>query len=130
MTQEQKELLLKDLSARLPYGVKLELMELSSIPYHTPINLDCEILDFMLHGKEYLYKPYLRPMDSMTEEELKCFQAFHCVDGLHPHFFQQMCNLDNETAMFNWLNKNMFDYRGLIPKGLALEAPEGMYIIK
>ena len=74
-----------------------------------------------------LFKPYLRPMSSMTEEEKEEFQAFHCIDGWHPYFYQQMCNIPNLENMFNWLNAHHFDYRGLIPMGLALEATEGTY---
>jgi hypothetical protein len=118
MTQEEKELLLKDLCARLPYGVK----------YQDRIEGGIHILSLgiILHYERFI--PYLRPMSSMTEEEKK--------------EYEKVCELDTEIlanhpmngepfpALYNsqdWLNKNHFDYRGLIEKGLALVAPEGMY---
>ena len=60
--------------------------------------------------------PYLRPMSSMTEEERKEYQAFFNYDGV-----------EYPEEYIDWLNAHHFDYRGLIEKGLALEAPEGMY---
>jgi len=119
MTQEDRQLLLVDLCARLPYGVFVEdgRNKLDDGPviytanYHPCIN-DC--------------KPYLRPMESMTEEEQKEFVQFHCVK-ICPIVITDMLTLDNESKMFDWLNANRFDFRGLIPMGLALQAPEGMY---
>lgn len=140
MTQEEKQLLLIDLSARLPYGVKVRISNESDGCSHVNTTiLDTDNLHkYILNGGYYkrglFYKtpnfqllPYLRPMSSMTEEEKKEFQACHCVYELHPDFQPMMCNLANELNMFNWLNSNHFDYRGLIPMDLALEAPEGMY---
>lgn len=143
MTLEDKELLFKDLCGRLPYGVKVkypgnETMEIRGIDSpsrtfslvkwgewnYTAVPI-CEAVWDGEGAQEF--KPYLRPMSSMTDEEVNEFQAFHCVDGLHPYFYQQMCNLQNLENMFNWLISHHFDYRGLIEKGLALEAPEDMY---
>ena len=127
MTKEEKQLLLKDLCTRLPYGVKLRYVEDLVVKKESHIiTLNNIYLEHILNGDADI-KPYLRPMSSMTEEEMKEFQAFHCVDGLHPYFYQQMCNLQNLENMFNWLNAHYFDYRRLIEKGLALEAPEDMY---
>lgn len=123
MTQEEKQLLFKDLCARLPYDVQCEIGGLKYGPY--TFGGGPHDIEDLMEGR--VFKPYLRPMSSMTEEEKKEFQAFHCVDGLHPYFYQQMCNLQNLENMFNWLNAHHFDYRGLIEKGLALEAPEDMY---
>ena len=65
-------------------------------------------------------KPYLRPMSSMTEEEENKYNSLNGYEkGIFPH---------TEEA-FDWLNAHHFDYRGLIEKGLALEAPEDMYNI-
>ena len=108
MKQEDKELLLKDLCARLPYGVKIT--DGSNVIKANP--LIC-IGVFVCDGK---WKPYLRPQ-------------FHCVK-LCPIIIDDMLTLDNESKMLDWLNKNMFDYRGLIEKGVALEAPEGMYKVE
>ena len=62
---------------------------------------------------------YLRPMSSMTEEEQKEFAKFHCVN-ICPIVITEKLTISNETEMFDWLNKKMFDYRGLIPMGLAI----------
>jgi len=124
MTQEEKQLLLQDLCARLPYGVITKNCKKNS---DVPAHLLPHVNGIKLLIAEYDLKPYLRPMSSMTEEEKKEFKAFHCVSEWHPEFYQAMCNLPNINNMINWLDKKMFDHRGLIPKGLALEATEGMY---
>jgi hypothetical protein len=74
-------------------------------------------------GMEWLPLPYLRPMSSMTEEErLKYCETtdWRYVDDDHYEHFETL-----ET--FDWLLANHFDFRGLIPMGLALEAPEDIY---
>lgn len=118
MEQEDKQLLFKDLCARLAYGVKVHS---DGIP-HEQI-----LIGYIPDIEHYNIKPYLRPMSSMTEEEKKEFQACHCIYELHPDFQPMMCNLANELNMFDWLNAHHFDYHNLIEKGLALEASEGMY---
>ena len=119
MTQNDKQLLLITLCGMLPYGVK----------YQDRIDGGIHILSLGIIHHYDRFIPYLRPISSMTEEEKKEFQACHCVYELHPDFQPMMCNLANELNMFDWLNAHHFDYRGLIEKGLALEAPEGMYKI-
>ena len=111
MTQDEKQLLLKDLCARLPYGVRYKGDGGWGInPYQHTTSL-CTILT----SEEPLV--YLRPMSSMTEEE-----AFEFGDTI--------LNADPEDLAVNkidWLNEHHFDYRGFIKKGLALEAPEDRY---
>lgn len=102
MTQEEKQLLLRDLCARLPYGVIVQ--DRNGTHMLTPGNTEL--------GTEYI-KPYLRPMSSMTDEECK-------EVGKHITIYDTV----------DWMNKHYFDYRGLIEKGLALESPEGMYNTK
>ena len=68
-------------------------------------------------------------MSSMTEEEKKDFVKFHCV-GLCPIIVDDCLTIKNESDMIDWLIERHFDFRGLIEKGLALEAPEGMYKIE
>ena len=134
MTEEEIELLVKDLCARLPYGVKC--------------NADLKQTDGSLKsvfGKFKGYngwavignnlvdiktiRPYLRPMSSMTVEErdeytdIKKGECNGCV-------LTGKGDPDTEFLLVDWLNEHHFDYRGLIEKGLALEAPEGMYKTK
>ena len=125
MTKEDIELLLKDLCARLPYGVKVstnrgpELVEgLWPFGFHQMKiegNFDWWFLDF---------KPYLRPMSSMTEEEIK---ELLDIDKKRWIFSSRHLTWHLDGEVIDYLNKKMFDWRELIPKGLALEAPEGMY---
>ncbi len=109
MTQEEKQLLLKDLCARLPYGVKFQ-GEDSNVYTLDTANY------FVLQVEDVVFKPYLRPMSSMTDEERQDF-AYYVAHG------------SNSVALdfVDWCNANHFDHRGLIEKGLALEAPEAMY---
>ena len=132
MTQEDKELLFKDLSARLPYHVRLKVWLKEGPTEEGFLDLEHNYADVLLDAFYYTnkikdIKPYLRPMSSMTEEEEKEFKACHCVYDLHPDFQPMMCTIMNECNMFDWLNAHHFDYRGLIPKGLALVAPKDMY---
>ena len=136
MTQEEKDLLLKYLCATLPYGVKYcreyldyeRDQEMCAVGTLESIDKDGYINDTKVYTV-WDIKPYLRPMWSMTNEEQKEFVGFHCVN-LCPIIMNEMLTLENETKMFDWLNTHHFDYRGLIKKGLALVAPEGMYNIK
>ena len=128
MTQEQKELLLKDLCARLPYGVKVKCA--SEI-----LTLNVNWLKvFQYHLDEI--KPYLRSMSSMTEEEKSDLEAYSKQE-LDKYADDVLNHADKDTVRsshialiykdIDWYNKKHFDYRGLIPMGLALEAPEDMY---
>lgn len=133
MTQEEKQLLLKDLCARLPYKPMIRLDFQPGHGYQEGKMEISNFLDIVRHFEDGIIatiKPYLRPLSSMTEKEKKEFQACHCVYELHPDFQPMMCNLANELNMFDWLNAHRFDYRGLIEKGLALEAPKDMYKTK
>ena len=117
MTQENKELLLKDLYARLPYGVKVK------VKYYDD---NWRLLAIYTNGTTYVTrdigypietyfedcKPYFRPMSSMTEEEKSMYEGL-------------MIGTDNISYMLDvvdWLNAHHFDYRGLIDKSLALDA--------
>ena len=122
MTQEDKKLLLKDLCARLPYGFTVHRYSDNS-----DIAFEQNDIDGFGHFLEYSeddeFKPYLRPMSSMTEEEEKEYAKVVVKS--------QDCSYENNesaTTMVNdWYLSKGFDVRGLIPKGLALEASEGMY---
>ena len=118
MTQKDKELLLKDLCARLPYMTKVRRYR-----YTTPIDSiqSVELLGLgwleELYGGEAEFKPYLFPLTSITEEQ-KMFlkQQNWCIA------ISTRGTVETTIEGIDWLNKNHFDYRGLIEKGLAIDA--------
>lgn len=130
MTQEEKQLLLKDLSARLPYGVIVEITSDGGMMEASyDMRLDAGLLADLLHSEDD-FKPYLRPMSSMTVGEEEKFSEEMHKDFLLAKEAIIESDLKKSTSGFNkqdWLNANHFDYRGLIPMGLALEAPADMY---
>ena len=104
MKEEEKELLLKDLCARLPYGVMVKT------------SYNDAITDKQTYPIRYI-KPYLRSMSSMTKEERNHWKriSIGCPDW------------DFTARALDWLNSRHFDYRGLIEKGLAIEATNDIY---
>ena len=147
MTQEDKEILLKDLCARLPYGVKLGFYASAIKQTHICTLLGLEpqedepVIAKTENGSFYMLagnvKPYLFPLSSMTEEQK---QEFLSVAGYEIR--EEDCGRHTETYYYDmvghehnfypncdaidWLNAHHFDYRGLIEKGLALDATEKM----
>lgn len=135
---EEKKLLLTDLSARLPHNVVIRCTD-NDTDYKCFLTTD--ILNEILHDKEYYdYRPYLRPMSSMTDEELKELNEkygniayFFIQEPPYYHGLQAQhsdigsIEISEFSEIYDWLNAHHFDYRGLIEKGLALEATEGMY---
>ena len=155
MTQEDKELLLKDLSCRLPYGVKAYVKNWSKLewkyyegvytvkstfPSLNEVHVQSEkgSVDVLLSHSDYVIKPYLFPISSMTEEQsMELFKLFgiSLVDSIGADYIKiNECTgitfflnngFDVETHLDNlidWLHKNHFDYRGLIEKDLAIDA--------
>lgn len=120
MTKEDKNLLLKDISARFPYGVivHLEYDENTSVTRELGIGSLHDIMVGNTKGK-----PYLRPMSSMTKDERKEYNEYL----FHGTSIGLTSNTATACELIDWCNKHMFDYRGLIQMNLALEAPEGMY---
>lgn len=119
MKQEDKELLLKEICARLCYGVLCDCLH----DYHVKASaVDIEDLTVYYsscdewESIEYC-RPYLRRMSSMTEEEKEQIRDFWIDADVKTH----------ATQLIDFYNKYHFDYRGLIEKGLALEAPNEMY---
>lgn len=116
MSKEEKEILLVDLCARLPYNIIMNGKITN--------NIGRDNIDFVLEPALLAAaiacgcKPYLRPMSSMTDGEKHIFDTMTRGYTIH-----------QQATLFDWLNANQFDYRGLIPKELAIEAPEGMYKI-
>ena len=134
MTQEEKQLLFKDLCARLPYGVKVDVNF-----YYATKELSCDLLqDFISDEKSV--RPYLRPMSSMTNEEQRELQSFFpgCsgnqwldIEKETIEIFEcsstMTLYLNDSKRVIDFFNSHHIDYLGFIEDGLALEAPEGMY---
>jgi len=143
MNQEDKELLLKDLCTRLPYHCRVfyeYVDDLDNKTYGYSLTLNTWCIDEFVANKAVI-KPYLRPMDSMTEEEIdilksKCFHSETEEDWEHVRSdvwgIQILDKYDTRRwdntiyvstinmSAIDWLNANHFDYRGLIPKDLAI----------
>lgn len=122
MTQEEKQLLLIDLCARLPYGVICnELGQAKKLLSVSP----SKAYGIELDNGEYTrgnykigdIKPYLRPMSSMTDEEISIYNK---------HIFEITTGIDAANFMI-WIYKHHLDIFHFIEKGLALEAPKDMY---
>ena len=137
MSQEEKSILLQDICARLPYGVKcnafLKQIDGSSKSIFGTFKgyNGWATVGNNLVGIETV-RPYLRPMSSMTEEEKK-YISDKCGFSISGPIVGE-CGLIMPVLAADYLidfyNEHHIDYRGLIEKGLALEAPEGMYNIK
>lgn len=152
MTKEEKELLLKDLCARLPYGVYVlvhDPFKYSKVPYdpydtvylkasdisslidtislnEIYSNKDKQFNRIIKERKDYLeYKPCLFPMSRMTEEQKKEYNLL--CDRVTTYHYENGNIVEDIELRDNWksidyLNANHFDYRGLIEKGLATDA--------
>lgn len=127
MKQEDKELLLKDISARFPYGVVLDVdtTDWKAPQGHIQVKIEGYGLIFkdmslIVNGSYYgdNYKPYLRSMSSMTEEEIN---EFILISDTMLWLGNKRSTCILSIEQMNWLNAHHFDYRGLIPMGLAIE---------
>lgn len=137
MERDERELLFRDLSARLPYRTKIQLTEYSELTGEK-LPSETRILDYYTLGKVQAYcrgvrndevRPYLFPISSMTEEQFedfldKCGWCGYIDEVREGVFFNRDENLgfSHIYDTINWLNKNHFDYRGLIERGLAIDA--------
>ena len=124
VNEQDKQLLLKDLSARLPYGVFVHTW------YDKPLDIKCTGMDLYTNtinldipdddnAKVYIdnCKPYLRPMSSMTDKEKD--YVIHLAD--------LPCAAQICEKKVDFFLSHHIDWRGLLPKGLALPAQDGMY---
>lgn len=150
MTKEDKNLLVISLCAMLPYGVickginldldviKDEYVNREVVGPLTKIDYNYGTLGITKECELSTIKPYLRPMSSMTEEEKKEYIEYagynieESVNGRHyEYYLKDLCGTQDNPSVnvsgIDWLNEHHFDYRDLIEKGLALEAPKDMY---
>lgn len=123
MTREQKDLLINDLCGRLSHGVKCKILETNEVKILGAIQYDGEntLFDFWEDDQKIQYgyqlylsefKPCLLPISSMTEEQNLEYLST-CRGG------NSYCPT---SKTFDWFDKNHFDYRDLIPMGLAIDA--------
>lgn len=118
MEKDLKDILLKDLCARLPYGVKVLVDNKTWCDFDgripSEITFDNSYRLLFLGTKLGYVKPYLFPLSSMTDEQKRDYQ----------HITERWMNDSTHTIgdSFDWLNAHHFDYRGLIEKGLAIDA--------
>ena len=132
MKQEEKELLLKDLCARLPYGVKCQIDTGDADVYVdtlATITIDgCVCFMETIDTEDVLeydnIKPYLFPISSMTEEQKR---EYNSLCDFAPTYFYEYGDIVEDKILFDnfesidYLIANHFDYRGLIEKGLAID---------
>ena len=127
MTQESKELILKDICGRLPYGTIVQISLYRNDEKRSDIELDPHVTENIWEIiDKYHALPYLRPMSSMTEEEKKIQKTYiyHFSENNLPNYEGDFVFEDEVHEYIDWLNANHFDYRGLIGKGLAIEVTE------
>lgn len=145
MTQEEKDLVLKDIGARLYYGVKISVPVVEKDMIFTVVGIsESWLLVKNDRGSIFNintvleFKPYYRPMSSMTEEEkekllAKLPKKWNIeIDKFGDLYFdiceQCMSDIELFTDIINWLNKKMFDYHGFIPKDSLLKHQKGCII--
>lgn len=149
MSNNERNLLITDLTARLNYGV---ICLIERVDDFGPMHRYEKLTGFCFEDGGYFHfkvggglaisfaekiMPCLRPMSSMTEEEKKQFFKLKqmsvtiALPNVNRLKTEYIVDLDDDgdglNNLYDWLNTHHFDYRGLIDKGLALEAPEGMY---
>jgi hypothetical protein len=122
MTQEHKDILIKDLCARLPYGVKAEKYTIRIDGEVVPLK-EAEVVTAkdILSREDcpgYMIRPYLFPLSSMTEEQKREFDI--SMDMGYAAAYNAEINCANR--MIDFFHKHHIDYRGLIPMGLAIDA--------
>ena len=136
MTQKDKELLLKDLCARLPYGVKF----VCNKNVYTAKGLDLIVTDegdweYAVTAKGIapieidFIKPYLFPLSSMTEEQKSYINGRwgvneHFEFEIDPLWGEYFVDVSDAVEFINWCYENHFDINGLIPRGLAEDATD------
>lgn len=119
MTQESKDLLLRDLCARLPYSPICHIIGKNGAEIDDKLTMST-----IEHLDEWVVKPYLRPMSSMTEEEKKEFIDAVTWEANGKFYIDESEDISFYQEKYDWLNAHHFDYRGLIPKGLAIEVTD------
>ena len=139
MTPKDKELLLKDICARLPYHIRVKVWLKDGTTEEGALDLEHNygdvLKDAFYYNEIVKIKPYLFPMSSMTDEQ--CYK-FYCgfveneidYNDFKKYYFDSgswdkvLTLISDCSDIIDWFNENHFDYRGLIEKGLAIDATE------
>lgn len=129
MNKQENRLLIKVICEMMPYGIivhrKSDNRDLEFM-YTDPMeNMDHFVHCFDSQSKLDDMELYLRPMSSMTDEEYNDL-CMYCSWVWH-NDSENLTKIRGDYKCYDWLDAHHFDYRGLIEKGLALEAPKGMY---
>jgi hypothetical protein len=135
MTREEKYLVIDDISGRIPHGVVFKTdwgnKTLKGIQYDNANTLlyfgVCNFTNKVIETYVSEVKPYLLPMASMTEEKRKYISDRWGINEnfdfeIDPNWGEYYIEVEDAAGFIDWLNRNHYDYRGLIPKKLALDA--------
>lgn len=132
MTEEQKQLLIKDLCGRLPYGVNILHVKDGIIGVLSNIDIYVEGREQKLKCVTSFYgdykvpieefKPYLYPLSSMTEEQRSMLEDLDMNGPMLDISGERQIYIPTNPRIIDWLNAHHFDYRGLIEQGLAIDA--------
>ncbi len=124
MTQEEKDLIFKDLCARLPYHVRCKIWLKDGTTEEGLLDLKHNygdvLQDAFYYNKIKDIKPYLRSMSSMTVEELREYNYLYAERENN----NELDDIEQYSDLIDWLNAHHFDYHGLIERGLAIEVTE------
>lgn len=133
MTLQDRQLLIQDLCARLPYGVIVQVNDGLKGTYDSQlVQVFCDRVSCSVNVRNPLeecicidsVKPYLRPFSSMTEEEKKEFLDAVTWETNGKFYIDECEDISFYQEKYDWLNEHHFDYRGLITKGLAISTEE------
>lgn len=129
MTPKDKELLFKDLCARLPYHTRVKVWLKDGTTEEGPLDLEHNygdvLRDAFYYNEIVKIKPYLFPMSSMTEEQKEEYNNLQCYVPIYYYEYKELVEeieLHPTLESFEYLIKNHFDFRNLIKKGLAIDA--------
>lgn len=138
MTEEQKKIVIKEFCSKLPYGLKVDFYSSATREHYmcTLIGIDPEdempVIAVTNQGSFRFtmdhIKPYLRSMDSMTKDEMEEYETFLCQASVRRNCTHYDCvEEDRVSDLSDWLDEHMFDRRGLIDMGFAIEDTDGVY---
>ena len=143
MKKEHKEILIRELSRRLPYGLLLKIHCLDDCYKYSRVTNDGLVFinntrdnsqGNWVNIRNLIIRPYLRSLSKMTKEEKEELEkygfSFYGQTGVFDNINRgELIYIDNKSIIetINYLDSHYFDYNNLIRKGIALEADEELY---